>query len=227
MSLGEVRPRLMAVWGLLFVLVAGIVLMQRSSLDQTRPVEDDGHGHSSGGRPLLPVPLEQIGAIELAHSGVMHRFERDAAGMWFYHGVHGAAQATHEHRPDPATAEHIGRALSMFARTRIERQFTLDPGAFGRTEAERPLARDPVRDYGVTTPSVLVLVYAPNTSQPLARYAVGDVAPDNLGRYLHVLGTSVVVTIAKYQIDNLLQLVAEMSSRPAAGQPEPANQTAK
>ena len=42
-------------------------------------------------RLLLPVPVDQLGAIEVADAGTLHRFERDAAGAWFYHGAHAGA----------------------------------------------------------------------------------------------------------------------------------------
>jgi hypothetical protein len=228
MSLRGVRSRLLAVWGLLIVLVATIVVVQRTGLDQVRKVSDDGHRHGPAGRPLLPVPIEQVGVIEIANAGVVHRFERDAAGAWFYHGVHSATQGAHQHKPDPEAAARIERAFAMFGRTRMERQFTLDFTAFGRSDAERVMGLDPnVRDYGVTAPSMLVLVYAPNNPEPLARYAVGDLAPDTVGRYVHVLGTSLVVTIANYQIDNLLQLVAEMSGQAPATRRASASQSAR
>jgi hypothetical protein len=43
--------------------------------------------------------------------------------------------------------------------------------------------------------------------QPLAQYAVGDVAPDGLSRYVLQVGSASVVTIADYQITNLLDLI--------------------
>jgi hypothetical protein len=52
-----------------------------------------------------------------------------------------------------------------------------------------------------------VLVYRPGQSQPLAQYAIGHVAPDTVSRYVVVVGRPVVVTIAGYQVDNLLALV--------------------
>jgi hypothetical protein len=45
---------------------------------------------------------------------------------------------------------------------------------------------------------------------------VGSLAPDRLSRYVHILGTQLVVTIPDYQIANLQQLVAEMSGQTGA-----------
>ena len=84
--------------------------------------------------------------------------------------------------------------------------------AFGRTRLERefPLGRDGA-EYGVSTPEVVILVYRPGQSQPLAQYAIGHVAPDTVSRYVLVVGRPVVATIPGYQVDNLLALVRSVS----------------
>jgi hypothetical protein len=46
------------------------------------------------------------------------------------------------------------------------------------------------------------------------QYAVGDVAPDGLSRYVLPVGSAKVFTIANYQITNLLDLVGAMASPP-------------
>jgi hypothetical protein len=51
----------------------------------------------------------------------------------------------------------------------------------------------------------------------LSRYAVGVVAPDLLSRYILPVGSSTVVTIPDYQIDNLLQLIASLEAKPGLG----------
>jgi hypothetical protein len=155
-------------------------------------------------RTLLPVPVDELGAIEIADRGRLHRFERDAAGVWFYHGEHSGAIADHTHSIDPVLAERIGRAFAAFGRARIERRFALD--------------RDGAT-YGVAVPELLILVYRPNQTQPLAQFAVGHVTPDTVSRYVTVVGSPDVMTIPKYQIDNLLALVeaaAEPSRRSTA-----------
>jgi hypothetical protein len=216
MSPGRIRPRLVVIWTLLGALIAAIVVMERNDLFRSQPVRDDGHGHWTGDtRWLLPAPIEQIGAIEVAHAGVVHRFERDSSGTWFYHGPHTGQEGEHEHRSDPVTAAKIEHALAGFGRTRIERTFPLDFAAVGVDPAERELMPDPgVRDYGVTVPSTIVLVYAPGSQQPWVQYAVGDVAPDGLSRYVLPVGRTTVATVANYQITNLLDLVDALGSAP-------------
>jgi hypothetical protein len=186
--------RLVVVWLLLAVLAAAIVAIEYRDYRPGRPPEADA-------RLLLSAPVDELGAIEIADRGRLHRFERDATGAWFYHGIHTEATAAHTHTPDPAITERIAHAFAAFGRARIERQFPLD--------RETGV-------YGVATPDVVVLAYRRGQSQPLAQYAVGHVAPDTVSQYLMVVGSPVVVTIPKYQIDNLLDLV-----RMAGGEASP------
>jgi hypothetical protein len=188
--------RLLVVWSLAAALAVVIGAIQY--LDHRRAVSATG-GHADG-RRLLPVPTEQLDALEIADAGRLHRFERDATGTWFYHGVHAATEVAHTHASDPTLAESIERAVEAFGRTRIERDFALERNGAA---------------YGVATPEVVVLVYGARQSQPLAQYAVGHVAPDAVSRYVLVVGQPVVATIPNYQIDNLLALVRTASAAAA------------
>jgi hypothetical protein len=192
------RRGLVAVWLVLAVLVGAIVVIEYT--DRRRA--GSGGAGASDARRLLSVPVEHLGAIEVAERGRLHRFERDASGTWFYHGIHTGATAAHTHTADPVLAERIERTIAAFGRTRIERDFAL-----GREGAV----------YGVTTPEILVLLYRPNQSQPLAQYAVGNVAPDTLSQYVMLVGRPVVVTIPKYQIDNVLALIRAAGERSDQG----------
>jgi hypothetical protein len=193
-SPSRARRGLTIVWLVLAALVTTIVVLEYR---ERRPVatEDDPRG-------LLAAPLDQLGAIEIADRGRLHRFERTASGAWFYHGTHVAGAADHTHAADPEMAERIARAFAALARARVEREF--------------PLERDG-STYGVTMPDVLILVYRRGESQPLAQYAVGHVAPDATSRYVLRVGRPVVVTIPGYQIDNLLAMVQAAGEREGAG----------
>jgi hypothetical protein len=195
------RPRLrvVAVWLTLFALLAAIGVVEirdwRDSATESKEPQI---------RSLLPVPLDQVGVIEILYAGTLHRFERDATAVWFYHG-HGAdtsAQA-HTHQADPALAPRIAKALAAFGRTRIERQFPRGP-----LES----------DYGVSAPEMFIVVYRPNDLHPLAKYAVGHVAPDGLSRYVLPDGRSMVVSIANYQIENLQALIKTVAGQATAEQ---------
>jgi hypothetical protein len=190
------RSRLAVVWLVLAVMVVVIAALEYA--------DRRGAGSAATGdvRWLLPAPLDELAAVEVADAGRLHRFERDAAGVWLYHGVHTGGEAAHTHAPDPVLAARIQRTLAAFGRTRIERQF--------------PLGGDGTA-YGLGAPDVVVLVYGPGRPQPLAQYAVGHVAPDTASRYVLRVGRPVVVTIAAYQVDNLLALVRETAAMPGAG----------
>ena len=189
------RRGLTVVWLLLGLLTVGIGALEWTDHLRAR----SGGAGPADPRLLLPVPLSELGAIEIADAGRVHRFERDATGAWFYHGAHGVTEGVHTHDPDPARAERIARAFAALGRARAERDF--------------PLARDGAT-YGVASPELVILVYRPGQSQPLAQYAVGHVAPDTVSRYVTVVGHPVVVTIPAYQIDNLRDLVRTMAVAP-------------
>ena len=62
MSTARMRPRLLAVWALLLVLVGAILMAERSKIGGG----GDPHAeHQAGDRMLLPVPIEQVAVIEI------------------------------------------------------------------------------------------------------------------------------------------------------------------
>lgn len=202
MSAVKRRSRVLIVWSLLLLALAGIGVYEYLA-NSRLTARLDGHADTqTGPRSLLPLPLEKIGAIEIAHAQQIHRFERNEQNStWFYHNHDHTGQQAHQHSPtqpmpthqaDAASAESIGKALAVLGRARIERQFQLDAN---------------VSDYGVVKPDMLIMVYKRGEVSPLARYAVGDVAPDGVSRYLLLVGSFNVITIPDYHIDNLLSLV--------------------
>ena len=194
---GGIRhSRVVVVWLLLAALVAGIASLEyRNRARLSEEVAEKVHG-VEGSRMLMPAAMEEIAAIELVHAGTMHRFERDATGSWFYHGLHAGTQAAHVHQTDPQQAQRIEKAFAGLSRARMERFFKLDVQ----------------NAYGVTSPQMVILVYRRGDSQPLAQYAIGDVAPDGLSRYVLQVGSASVVTVANYQITNLLDLIQAVGS---------------
>jgi hypothetical protein len=190
------RRRVVVVWLVFAALLGVVAAVEYRDVMASR----SARGTEFDTNRLVPVPLEQLGAVEIADAGTLHRFERDATGAWFYHGAHGAAEATHAHASDPAAAARIDQALQGFGRGRMERRL--------------PAGSDP-RAYGLTAPTMLILIYRGRDRQPLAQYAVGDVAADTVSRYVDVVGVG-MVTIPSYQIDNLRALVGGMAGPPAA-----------
>lgn len=204
---GGVRRRTLVVWLLLGVLIAGIAYIEVRSRSRLPEEVAEHRFGAEGSRLLLPAPVEELGAIELGHAGTLHRFERDATGAWLYHGIHAQAQEAHAHQTDPAQAQIIEKAFAALARTRMERQLELDVQADA---------------YGLRSPQMIIILYGKGSSVPMAQFAVGDLAPDGLSRYVLPVGGKYVVTIANYQIENLLGLIdavgggaAGTSARPA------------
>ena len=186
MTKGTVRSRSKIVWAvvaMMLVAVAALELHDRSPRSDAEAV--------SGPSMLMPAPMEEIGVIEIAVDGNLHRFARDEQGAWFYHGIHAGPQNVHEHVPDPEMSAKIEKFLGGLGRARIERRFDL-------TDDDR---------FGVTKPEMIILVYVSDLVRPRMRYSVGDLAPDELSRYVHIVGGSEVVSIPDYQITNLRNMI--------------------
>lgn len=199
---GTTSRRLIAVWLLLAVLAAGIAVIEmrdRGAADDVKP---------AGERWLLPVEITQVGAVEVMNQGTVHRFERDANGNWYYHGIHAETTAEHGHTTDPVAAEKIETALIGFSRARKERNFPLN------------VEND---EFGVTRPEIFILAYGLREPRPFVRYAVGTVAPDKVSRYVLPVGSAEVVTIADFHISNLLNLIADMQKKSAPDRTDPAS----
>jgi hypothetical protein len=197
---GGVRRRVLVVWVVLAALIAGIAVMEYRNRSRIPERAAESVPGAEGSRMLMPAPMADLGVVEVGHAGTLHRFERDAAGAWFYHGVHAGAQAAHTHQTDPVQAQIIEKALAGLGRARMERQLKLDVQA---------------NAYGLNSPQMIIIVYGKGNPLPLAQFAVGDVAPDGLSRYVLPVGGSYVVTIANYQIENLLGLIDKMNRKPA------------
>ncbi len=197
MSAGRSRGKLIAIWVLLLVLVgiiAAIELADRSVERADEQFEAQGGDRS---RKVVPVAMEELGAVEIAHAGALHRFERDEAGTWFYHGAHAPASGTHGHPADPAAAERIAKAFGGMSRAKFEREFPFDPKA---------------QDYGVLNPQTLLLLYRKGEPQPLVQYAIGDMAPDGVSRYVLKIGATKVDTLPDYHVQNLVGLVQAVTT---------------
>lgn len=202
MSATGIRPRQVAVWLLLGVLIIGIVVVERASLfGPYFASHGDDHDRTEA-TMLLPLPPAELGVIEIAKLGKVYRFERDDDGAWFYHDhghdqggaddhhAHDHVDQAHHHHDDGA--ERIQTAFAALGRARVERQL----------ESDRDLG-----EYGVEKPALLINVYGDQELQPLARYAVGDIAPDTVSRYIMAIDKGAVMTIPNYQIENLLALI--------------------
>ncbi|MEI7970451.1 MAG: hypothetical protein WCJ69_15815 [Betaproteobacteria bacterium] len=196
------RGRLLAVWVILAVLVGVILAVE---LPSWLGRGNDDQETEAAARMWLPAPIAGLAAVEIVQGGTLHRFEKDASGTWFYHGLHGSGDTGHAHQPDPEASQRILKALAGTERARLEREIV--PGAGG------------VAEYGVAAPKMLVLFHEAGAGRPVTQYAVGDVATDGISRYVLRVGSSTVSTLPDYQIQNLVKLV---ESFPAGSSPLPA-----
>jgi len=197
------RKQLLLVWGLVAVLAVVI------SIEETRRAQQVEVSTTRSEKFLLPLPLEQIGAIEILRKGQLHRFERDETGAWLYHGQQDEANAAaHTHRADPLVASTIAQAITMFSRTQKEQPIPLKPGQ---------------DEYGVSRPDILVMVYALKATDPITRLAVGTVSPDGYSRYVLPVGANEAVTIAEYQITNLVAMINAVAKPPTTPTPAATN----
>lgn len=178
--------RLLLIWGVLLALAVLIFIGERQRSEQM------GMSSQRVVPWLLPAPMQDLGAVEIMVKGSMHRFERDAEGRWFYHGVHDANKAEHGHSTDPQMAAVIDKAMVVFGRVQREQKIALKAGE---------------DEYGVTRPDVFILVYLPKADSPLASYAVGTIATDRVSRYILPVGAADVVTVPDFHIKNLLALI--------------------
>lgn len=193
------RRQLFAVWAVVALLFTVI------AVEETRRAQTVEVSTTRSEKFLLPLPIEELGALEVLRKGALHRFERDETGAWLYHGQQDDPNAaTHTHRADPIVASTIAQAITMFSRTQKEQPIPLQPG------------RD---EYGVSRPDMLVMVYGRKGQDPIARFAVGTVSPDGYSRYVLPVGANEAVTIAEYQITNLVAMIDAVSQRPAPSSP--------
>jgi len=188
------RSKLIIIW-ITVLALAALIFVKERQLAKSEEEPD-----SNRPKWLIPIALEEIGAIEVMRKGQLHRFERDDKGIWFYHGQQDVANAAeHAHRADPLAANTIAQAVAMFSRTRKEQPIPLQPG------------KD---EYGVRRPDILIMVYNPKKSEPVARFSVGIVSPNGYSRYVLAVGANEAVTIPEYQITNLMAMIDAVSKNP-------------
>ena len=182
------RFRALGVWAAAAALAAGIAVSEGAGLFAPPP-RTDSHGHTIGQGPryLVRVPMEQLTAVEIAVGEGVWRFDRGADGVWRHGGDDGTDASA-----------RIEQAMGMFGRAQITREI----GG----------SRD-VKRYGVLTPEVSVSLFADDPESPAARYFFGDVAPDELSRYVLLFGEFLVVTVPEYHTANLTGLTADFDPR--------------
>jgi hypothetical protein len=143
---------------------------------------------------LLPVSMAQVWAVEIVFAGKLTRFERDATGNWFRHvGQHTHAAGSNAHVADPNQARVIDTAFRAF-----------DVAAIEARTGPADVAR--LAQYGLALPTLMVLLYARDSSTPLARVEFGAMA-DGLDRYARLAPDGGVVTVAEFEVRHLTELL--------------------
>jgi hypothetical protein len=168
-------------------------------------IAHDGAAPASGRSAalLLPASIAQVWAVEIVAAGKLHRFERDRSGSWFLHvGQHSHGNGAPEHVADPAKAPIIAAAFAAFDETQIE-----------SVAAHRP-SRGELDRFGLGRPPLIALLYPRDSSTPLARVEIGDMAADGFGRYAALAPGGDVVTIAAYEPQRLIELLGAVGATP-------------
>jgi hypothetical protein len=191
--------------GLWLALLLGAVAAIAVNLNRAAvPVADPDGDTAEAPRFLVPVPMDQLAAVELVRRGQIYRFERDGADRWFLHAhEHAAGQSKHGHEADPTETARIVQGLEMFGRTRVER-------VVGRADIDD-------RRFGTATPTVIVNLFERDAVRPVRRLLAGDLAPDGFARYLKITEEAEIVTIPDYQIQTLLDLLEPSGAAPVQG----------
>jgi hypothetical protein len=161
------------------------------------PPDTQGKSEAMAGTGLLlPASIDRIWVIEIVFHGKLNRFERDGAGNWLSHvGQHTHSGNSNAHVADPVQAKIIATAFAAFEQTQVE---TVVGRHAGPSELER---------YGLARPILIALFYPRDSSSPVARIEIGNMAPDGFGRYARVAESGDVVTIAAYEAARLVELL--------------------
>ena len=178
------------VLGWLALLVAAVAFVAWQLQHPTPPKVD---ADEQLGAALVTLPYADWAAVEGLHRGERVRLERDAAGAWFRHDSAASAASGHVHRIDPADAERIRGVLQTFSRAHIERSLSLDA--------------DHLASYGLSNPALILLIQG-GDGRVRQTLEFGDVAPDQLSRYVHLPQTRQALTVANFHVLGLLSLMA-------------------
>jgi hypothetical protein len=167
----------------------------RLVFDMARRLDQAGSSVVSRGTSLLlPVSMAQVWAVEIVFAGKLTRFERDTAGDWFRHvGQHAHSAGSDGHIADPAQARVIDAALHALDALAVETRV-------GAADSMR------LAQYGLALPTLIVLLYARDSSVPLARLEFGAMA-DGLDRYARLASDGGVVTVAEFEVKRLKELL--------------------
>jgi hypothetical protein len=135
-------------------------------------------------KSLLPVSITRVWAIEILDHGMLYRFERDPAGLWFHHvGQHVHAPSGFVHQADPKLASLIEAELAGLDRLPIARIVDQHPD-------EAALAGT-----GLEHPTAILMLYGRDTAGPVGRVELGNTAADGPDRYARIQQSDALVIV--------------------------------
>jgi hypothetical protein len=133
---------------------------------------------------LLPISIAQVWAAEILSRGMLYRFERDHAGLWFHHvGQHVHAPGGLVHHADPITASLIEAEFAVLDRLPIARIVARHPDAAALASS------------GLEHPATILLLYSRDSAGPVARVALGKSPTDGPDCYARIQQSDTLVIV--------------------------------
>jgi len=211
--------KLVLIWVLLGSFAAFIFFTKKNA-PQAVPVIE-----ARDSRWLVPLAVEEIGAIEILLEGKPYRFERDKQGAWFFHQQHADKEQLNNHSADTKQIEAISTAFNFLARAQREQKIAYEDkcNSLGGNsshprhngpETAKPVCINPSADeYGVGMPGLLVIGYRLNDLEPAFNLAFGKATPDGYSRYVLPFGSKILYTVPNFQYTNLTDLIASVTKK--------------
>jgi hypothetical protein len=187
MSMLPIRRRLVVVWLLFAVLLAGIIAHEITDIFEPEPPR-------TGRMPMFGFRERELGRVDVIHQGQTATLMRDTAGAWLHRGAHRLHSHADTHAADPTSSTAIAERLELMARMLTDR----------RVQPEQSLDH-----YGLTNPQTMIAFYGRtgvDHSQPLAMLYVGDLLPTQYAYYTMRPGDRELSLIPRYYIALLLAL---------------------
>ena len=211
--------KLVLIWVLLGSFAA-FIFFSKKNAPQAVPVIE-----ARDSRWLVPLAVEEIGAIEILLEGKPYRFERDKQGAWFFHQQHADKEQLNNHSADTKQIEAISTAFNFLARAQREQKIAYEDkcNSLGGNsshprhngpETAKPVCINPSADeYGVGMPGLLVIGYRLNELEPAFNLAFGKATPDGYSRYVLPFGSKILYTVPNFQYTNLTDLIASVTKK--------------
>jgi hypothetical protein len=143
--------------------------------------------HDMAGRAdslLLPVSIAQVWAAEILSGGMLYRFERDPARLWFHHiGQHVHTPGGLAHYADPTLAPLIEAELAALDRLPITRIVARHPDAAA------------LASLGLEHPATILLLYSRDSAGPVARIELGKSAAEDPDCYARIQQSDTLVIV--------------------------------